>query len=342
VHANSTTLLLTQGDLLDCGIDDIDAVGEILEAMFVAHANGEFTSPPSSFLKRRECPHVADRIIGLSAYLGGSFDIEGIKWIASAHKNPERGLPRANAVIVLNDADTRLPIAIIEGALISALRTAVVQGLAARYLARPDAMEVGLVGAGRIGALILHVLRHWFPDIEYFRVFDLSAERAQEFAAHMDRLGVGIEIVDRFEDALAPADIGIAATTASQAYVPADCFKPGSLFMNVSLMDPTCEYVLAADKIVVDDWIQCTHSDRVLARMNNAGLVSRESIHGEFGQIVTGALPARESDAERIFWNPFGLAIEDLAVALVMYKRAIERDVGTPIKLVDREWDVLF
>ncbi|MCP3880183.1 MAG: 2,3-diaminopropionate biosynthesis protein SbnB, partial [Sulfitobacter sp.] len=92
MRASSTTLLLTQGDLLDCGIDNIDAVGESLEAMFIAHTNGEFTSPPSSFLKRPECPHVADRIIGLSAYLGGSFDIEGIKWISSAHKNPERGL----------------------------------------------------------------------------------------------------------------------------------------------------------------------------------------------------------------------------------------------------------
>jgi len=342
VSANATTLLLTQGDLLDCGIDDIDAVGESLEAMFAIHANREFTAPPSSFLKRPECPHVADRIIGLSAYLGGSFNIEGIKWIASAHQNPERGLPRANAVIVLNDPDTRLPVAIMEGALISALRTAVVQGLAARYLARPDSKAVGLVGAGRIGGLILHVLNHWFPDIEHYRVFDLSAERARKFAAHMHKLGVEVEIVDNFAEALAPADIGIAATTASEAYIPADCFKAGSLFMNVSLMDPTYEHVLAADKIVVDDWVQCTHSDRVLARMNNAGLISRESIHGEFGEIVKGTLAARERDAERIFWNPFGLAIEDLAVAQAMYNRACELGVGTPINLVDREWDVLF
>jgi ornithine cyclodeaminase len=157
-----------------------------------------------------------------------------------------------------------------------------------------------------------------------------------------DKLRVEVEIVDRFEDALAPADIGIAATTTSKAYVTADCFKTGSLFMNVSLMDPTYEHVLAAGKVVVDDWIQCTHSDRVLARMNNAGLISRESIHGELGEIVDGTLPARESDAERIFWNPFGLAIEDLAVALAMYNRALELNAGTRINLVDREWDVLF
>jgi len=310
--------------------------------MFVEHAAGHFTAPPSSFLKRPECPHVADRIIGLSAHLGGEFDIEGIKWVSSAHRNPERGLPRASAVIVLNDADTRLPIAVMEGALISALRTAVVQGLAARYLARPDSSVAGLVGAGRIGGLILFVLNQWFPSLEQFNVFDLSRERADRFAAHMQSKGVPVEVVDRFEDALAPADIGVAATTASEAYVTPDCFKVGSLFMNVSLMDSTFEHVLAADKIVVDDWIQCTHSDRVLARMSREGLISRETIHGEFGEVVNGSIPGRETPDERIFFNPFGLAIEDLAVAKLMYRRAKAADKGTSIELVDREWDILF
>jgi len=135
-NVKTVTLLLTHRDLLACGAADLDIVAAALEEMFRIHAAGQFTAPPSSFLKRPERPHVADRFIGLSAHLGGSFDVEGIKWIGSAHENPSRGLPRANAVIVLNDADTRLPLAIMEGGLISALRTAVVQGLAARRLAR--------------------------------------------------------------------------------------------------------------------------------------------------------------------------------------------------------------
>ena len=106
------TLLLTHRDLLTCGAADLDLVAAALEEMFRIHDAGQFTAPPSSFLKRPERPHVADRFIGLSANLGGSFDVEGIKWIGSAHENPSRGLPRANAVIVLNDADTRLPLAI--------------------------------------------------------------------------------------------------------------------------------------------------------------------------------------------------------------------------------------
>lgn len=336
------TLLLTQSDLIRCGATDIDRVGECLEEMFVVHADADFTAPPSSFLKRGECPHVADRIIGLSAYLGGSFDVEGIKWIASAHRNPSVGLPRANAVIILNDADNRLPIAIMEGGLISAMRTAVVQGLAARYLARKDARSVGLVGAGRIGALVLHVLNHWFPELDSWRVFDLQPERTRAFAEHMRKLGVGIEPVSRFEDALMPADIGVVATTASEAYVPPDCFREGALFMNVSLMDPTYELVQLADKIVVDDWVQCTHSDRVLARMARQGLLSHDDLHAEFGEIVAGRRSGREDERERIFWNPFGLAIEDLAVALSLYRTARELGLGAPVNLVDQEWDVLF
>ncbi|MGD8588258.1 MAG: 2,3-diaminopropionate biosynthesis protein SbnB [Chromatiales bacterium] len=336
------TLLLTQSDLIRCGATDIDLVGDCLEEMFVVHAQGRFTAPPSSFLKREECPHVADRIIGLSAYLGGRFDVEGIKWIASAHRNPSVGLPRANAVIILNDAENRQPIAIMEGALISAMRTAVVQGLAARYLARTDARSVGLIGAGRIGALVLYVLDRWFPKLDSWRVFDLLPERTQAFAEHMGRLGVDIEPVSRFEEALMPADIGVVATTAAQAYVPPECFKEGALFMNVSLMDPTYELVELADKIVVDDWMQCTHSDRVLARMVKQGMLSRDDLHAEFGEVVEGRRPGRENAQERIFWNPFGLAIEDLAVAMTLYHRACVMGLGASIDLVDQEWDVLF
>ena len=331
------TLLLTQGDLQQCGATDLDLVGAALEEMFRIHADKDFTAPPSSFLKRPQCPHVADRIIGLSAHLGGSFDIEGMKWIASAHENPSRGLPRANAVIVLNDAETRLPIAVMEGGLISAMRTAVVQGLAARYLARPDATSVGLVGAGRIGALILYVLNRWFPNLTTFRVFDLDRARGEAFLAHMQKLGVAAELTESFDDALAPADIAVVATTAEQAYVPPGCFKSGSVFMNVSLMDPTFEMVQLADKIVVDDWVQCIHSDRVLARMHRQGILPRDDLHAEFGEIVKGDRPGRENEEERIFWNPFGLA-----VAMAVYRAAQAQGIGTTIELVDREWDVLF
>lgn len=336
------TLLLTQRDLLACGAADFDVAATALEEMFRIHAAGDFTAPPSSFLKRPERPHVADRFIGLSAHLGGSFDVEGIKWIGSAHENPARGLPRANAVIVLNDAETRLPLAIMEGGLISALRTAVVQGLAARRLARPDATCVGAVGAGRISALTLHVLHRWFPSLQVFQCFDLDQSRAHRFAAHMQQLGVTVEVTTRYEDALRDADIALAATTAKEAYITPECFAEGSLFLNVSLMDPTFAFVQAADTIVVDDWEQCIHSDRVLARMHRDGLLTREQVHAEFGEIIAGTRPGRQHDDERIFFNPFGLAIEDLAVATALYRRAQKLGIGQQITLVDDEWDVLF
>ena len=107
-------------------------------------------------------------------------------------------------------------------------------------------------------------------------------------------------------------------------------------------MDPQFETVGLADKIVVDDWDQCVHSDRVLARMHRENLLSRETIHAEFGEIVSGKKPGREAASERIFFNPFGLAIEDLAVAKMVYDRAVAQGVGAEIDLVGEEWDVLF
>ena len=324
------------------GATDIDWVGRVLEQVFILHEQQAFTAPPSSFLKRPECPHVADRIIGLSAHVGAPFNMEGMKWIASSHINPEHGLPRANAVIVLNDPVHRLPVAIMEGALISAMRTAVVQALAARYLGRPNASSIGLVGTGRIGALTLWALAQWFPAISEYRAHDQNPERLAAFVAHMAKLDITVIPEGSFQGALQDADIGIVATTESEPYVTEAEFKKGSLFMNVSLMDPTFELVAAADKIVVDDWHQSVHSDRVLARMHREGLVTRESIHGEFGAVVAGHLPGREHPDERIFWNPFGLAIEDIAVASAIYEQAIAKGLGQPLQLVDQEWDVLF
>ena len=201
---------------------------------------------------------------------------------------------------------------------------------------------LGLVGAGRIGALSVWAICQWFPDLRDIRVYDLSEERADACCQHLQGLGLGATAVSSFEAALAPADIALTATTAYDAWATPVCFKSGSLFLNVSLMDPLFETVSLADKIVVDDWEQCIHSDRVIARMHRANLLNRESIHAEFGEIITGKKPGREHPDERIFFNPFGLAIEDLAVAKVVYERALEANLGTSISLVDKEWDVLF
>jgi ornithine cyclodeaminase len=157
----------------------------------------------------------------------------------------------------------------------------------------------------------------------------------------MKNQGVDGTLTSSYEEALAPSDIAVVSTTAEEAYVTPECFKKGSVFMNVSLMDPTFEMVQMADKIVVDDWLQCIHSDRVLARMNKQGLLERDDLHAELGEIVRGDIPGRENDDERIFWNPFGLAIEDLAVAMAVYRSARSLGIGTPVELVDKEWEVL-
>jgi ornithine cyclodeaminase len=336
------TLWLNQDDLIQAGLTDFDFVGRQLEAMFRLHADGAFTQPPSLSLKRPECPHVADRIIAMAAHLGGDFDVEGMKWIASAHENPSRGLPRANAVVVLNDPETRVPLCMMEGTLISAVRTAVVQGIACRVLGQKTPATAGLVGCGRIGGLILTVLRGWFPGLRRYVAYDSDPERLDAFQAHMAKQDVPVDKVARFEDALTDADFGIVATTAEEAYVPPDCFKKGALFLNVSLMDPTFDFVLASDKIVVDDWIQSTHSNRVLGRMVKESRLTRNELHAELGEILAGKKPGRETNDERIFWNPFGMAIEDLAVAAALYRRARERGLGTPLTLRNGDWPVLF
>ena len=111
--------------------------------------------------------------------------------------------------------------------------------------------------------------------------------------------------------------------------------------MNVSLMDPTFELVSAADKIVVDDWHQSVHSDRVLARMHREGSGHAREHSVSSAKWYRG-ISGRENPDERIFWNPFGLAIEDIAVASAVYDQALSKGLGKTLQLVDQEWDVLF
>ena len=152
----------------------------------------------------------------------------------------------------------------------------------------------------------------------------------------MAKLDISVIPEGSFQGALQDADIGIVATTESEPYVTEAEFKKGSLFMNVSLMDPTFELVAAADKIVVDDWHQSVHSDRVLARMHRAGLVTRESIHGEFGAIVAGHISGREHPDERIFWNPFGWRSRTSPSPLLFMSRRSPKGLGSPCSLLIR------
>ena len=177
---NNDILILKNRDV--CSIlagRELDVI-ELIGQAYEAHARGHSSVAHSTFLRFSSAPH--NRIIALPAYLGHEFEIAGIKWIASFPANHRVGLDRASAVIILNSMQTGRPLAILEGSVISAMRTAASAALAAKYLHHGRAIDrVGIVGCGPIGFETMRFLRALYPQVGSVMVFDIEPTRAERF-----------------------------------------------------------------------------------------------------------------------------------------------------------------
>jgi ornithine cyclodeaminase/alanine dehydrogenase-like protein (mu-crystallin family) len=169
------------------------------------------------------------------------------------------------------------------------------------------------------------------PALEQVRVWDIAPERAEAFRERSERVAP----VSSAEEACHGADVIVAATMAPEPYVSPEWLGPGSLFCSVSSLDPEVACVERADLVVCDLWDhESEHASRPLARARSAGVIAREDVV-ELPDLVAGRHPGRTSDDQRVFSTPVGLAIEDVAAAARVYRRAAELGLGTELSLWD-------
>lgn len=262
--------------------------------------------------------------------------MSGLKWIGSKHDNPDRvALDRASAVIVLNDPATNYPVAILEGSLISAWRTAAVTVLAARHLARQGFTDVGLIGCGVIGTAQITALLQQFDHIATVHVYDQRRQAAESLAARINALRPAVKVVvaETAEQAVRSGDVVVPCTVTARPYIESSWLKPGAFLSNVSIMDVHKDVFVVADKVVVDDWEQSNREKKIINQLVLEGRFSREQLHAELGEILAGTRPGRENDDEVIVLNPMGMAVEDIACAAEVYRRALDAGVGTWLDL---------
>jgi N-[(2S)-2-amino-2-carboxyethyl]-L-glutamate dehydrogenase len=327
-------LYLSRADVRAAMGGSIRPYVEALRGALALHAEGATAQPLKPYLRWRENGHIADRIIAMPGYVGGSEPIAGIKWIGSKHDNPAvRGIPRASAVIVLNDPETHFPVAIMEGGEISGMRTAGVTVLACELLARSGFASVALVGCGFIGRLHALGLLEAFPSIRSLYLFDREEEAARRLAAELAGRDVSVTVCASAEEAVRAGEVVVPCTVTDAPYIPFDWLAPGVFVSNISLMDVEPEVYVAVDKLVVDDWEQCNRERKTLNTLVLEGRFSRERLHAELGDVVRGARPGREDPDERIMLSPMGMAIEDVACAAAVYRHARERGAGTWLTL---------
>ncbi len=330
-------LYLSKSDIIQLGGLSSNVYVQAIRQALTLHAGGKFVQPLKPYLRwGGPDGHIADRIIAMPAYLGGEAPAAGLKWVGSKHDNPSRrGLERASALTILNDPETHYPIAVMEGSLISGMRTAAVTAVASAYLAREGFRDVACIGCGPIARMQLLTLLEQFPSITAIHLYDLDPAVANRLIDELGRRfpAVDYRVAASAEDAVRAGEVVITCTVTDKPYIPYDWLRTGSFISNVSIMDVHKDVFLKVDKVVVDDWEQSNREKKIINQLVLENRFSRDQLHAELGQIIAGLRPGRETNNEIILLNPMGMAIEDIACAQVIYRKAVAAGIGTRLCL---------
>ncbi len=273
------------------------------------------------------------RINAMPGFIGGGYNVLGIKWIGSGPNNIKNGLPRASVTVVLNDAETKLPIAIADGTNISAKRTGAVGGLAIKYLARKNAETMLICGAGAQGRTQLEAALVECSTLKKIYCYDLYFDRAELFATEMtEKYGIEVIPVENLKDATEKSDIIVTVTLATDPFIEYEWIKRGALIMNMADHEVSYDCVSKADLIVCDTWEGIKHRMiSTVALMYKEGLIKDKDIDSELGEIINKKKPGRENDDQIIYFNAVGMGIEDITVVAHAYKLATEKGLGVRV-----------
>jgi 2,3-diaminopropionate biosynthesis protein SbnB len=331
---------LNQSDIRDTGVS-METALESVEDAFRLHHQGQVNLPYKTVLDLGE--RERGRGNAMPAYVGGEYDVFGIKWIAGFPKNPaEHDLPRGTGLFILNDAWKGIPLAVMDCTLLSAMRTGAVTGVGAKYLARPDSKSAAIIGAGVQARTQLEALMIVVPGLKEVRAYDIRRETAESFTGEMNHRYAGADLrvraVDTPEEAVREADIIVTVTVADEPIVKERWMKQGSFFAAVgSYQEEEFEVVSNSDKVVVDGIDHVLHRETpVIALMIDQRKIRREDIL-EIGAIVCGDQPGRTNPEERVFFSPIGMAIEDVCLCHQVYKLAKEKGLGSKLGLFGRD-----
>jgi 2,3-diaminopropionate biosynthesis protein SbnB len=291
---------------------------ELIEATYRLHGAGDSVNPPSYFLRFPDRP--SSRIIALPASIGGQVRVDGLKWISSFPENVAAGIPRASAVLILNDRDTGYPFACLECSIISATRTAASAALAADWLSRdrPRPARAGFFGVGLIARYIHTFLTRTGWSFDEIGVHDLSAESAAGFRGYLEHSGTAsrITVHERAEQLIRSSDLVVFATVAGQPHVSdPSWFDHNPLVLHVSLRDLAPEIVLASTNIV-DDIEHCLKAN-TSPHLAEQCTGNRDFLHGTLDDVMAGRVTV-PTDRPVVF-SPFGLGVLDLAVGKYVY-----------------------
>ncbi|MEM2874716.1 MAG: alanine dehydrogenase [Candidatus Hadarchaeales archaeon] len=325
------TLILSRAE-----VEKVLSVNEAIravEAAFREKGMGRVQMPPKSYVFFEE--YDGD-FRTMPAYLR-KIGAAGVKVVNVHQKNKKRGLPTVMATIILLDPKTGHPLAVMDGTFITNIRTGAAGVLAAKHLARKNSESVGMVGSGVQARFQLMALLERFDPGEV-RAWSRNMNCARNYAAWAKKnLDICVSVERRVEDAVRGADIIVTTTPSRVPLVMNEWVSEGTHINAIGAdapgkqeLDPA---ILRRSKLVIDDMEQATHSGEINVPLSK-NEITTDHIYAELGEIVCGRKRGRTSDDEITVFDSTGLAVQDIATAAFVYRKAVKKGLGKEVDLI--------
>jgi ornithine cyclodeaminase/alanine dehydrogenase len=324
--SDTRLLYLSQADVHSVGVTMAEVI-ESLEIAFREKGQNRVEMPPKPGIH----PGGGDNFIhAMPAYIPG-LKSAGVKWVSGFPENSKRGLPYITGLLIYNDVETGLPLAVMDCVWITGMRTGAATAVAAKYLARPESTVAGVLGCGVQGRTNVEALNVLFP-LERVMAYDVDTRAAQGYAEEVRaRFGLEVVVADKPREAVAGCDLVVTAgpiLKVPHATIQAGWLQEGAF---ASLVDFDSYWQPAAMK---EADLFCTDDLAQLRYYESAGYFQDiPPVHADLGQLATGEKPGRQSDEQRTMTANLGLALDDMAVAPLLYQRAVEKGIGTWLPL---------
>lgn len=365
-------LYLSEPDMIKAGVKNMDQCVEAMEDLLVTLNKGDYVMAGVNHNSHgaqvifpddpqfEGMPKNADdrRFMAMPAYLGGKYQMAGMKWYGSNCENKASGLPRSILMMMLNDKDTGAPLALMSANLVSCYRTGAIPGVGAKYLARKDSETVTIIGPGVMGRTCLLAFLSVCPKITTVKVKgrgQRSLHAFEEFVKKECPQTQQVIVCDSMEEAVKDSDIICVTSTAPVKeidfpYIAEDWVKKGALICLPSAARFDDDFLINRCKKVVDNYklyeawaeefpypsyemVQIIGSK--FTDYLHEGRIQREDIV-DIADIINKKHPGRESDDEIIVYSVGGMPVEDIAWGGTVYRNALKEGIGVELPLWDQ------
>ena len=334
---NPEILFLKQEDVIKAGLLDMKQILAVTEKTYAMLGQGLIKNPPKTNTSIPDKENWQSFFNAMPCYIGGDINIGGIKWAAESKKNATiPGIPYGIDISILSDPETVLPFCILDGTLITAMRTSAVGGLMAKYAAPSNADTACLVGAGVIGRTMISAVHEALPQIKTMYLCDIDVAKAEGIAKEYgDSLGVEFIPTSDSKAAALKSQLIVGETTAPKPFMDTSWLTPGCGLVSMHSNEVIEDVFLEADGIVADYWTQLKQHTNPLSKLTKEGKLDESQIM-DLSELVLGTRKLRTSDDQFVAAASMGLGALDIMIAYQLYLNATEMGIGTKVNLWDK------